>query len=74
MLTVEIIVAFSGKFRASLINQTVRITDASIKVIADSITKKLDAIRGESFFDVFPEHQDIEEYMTEHGLHDEFDY
>ena len=38
------------------------------------ITKKLDAIRGESFFDVFPEHLDIKDYMTEHGLHDEFDY
>jgi hypothetical protein len=37
-------------------------------------TKKLDKIRGQSFFDVFPEHKDIEQYMTERNLHQLFPY
>lgn len=37
-------------------------------------TKKLDKMRGQSFFDVFPEHKDMEEYMTERNLHTLFDY
>lgn len=37
-------------------------------------TKKLDEIRNENFFETFPEHQDINEYMTTHNLHDTFDY
>lgn len=38
------------------------------------ITKKLDSIRSEDFWTVFPEHTDIKDYMTEHNLHDEFNY
>jgi hypothetical protein len=38
------------------------------------ITKKLDSIREESFFDVFPEHKNIEYYLTQNDLHDEFYY
>jgi len=38
------------------------------------ITKKLDTIRGEDFWKTFPEHADMRDYMTEHDLHDEFDY
>lgn len=38
------------------------------------ITKKLDSIRNESFFDVFPEHKDIEEYIAINNLYDEFNY
>jgi hypothetical protein len=37
-------------------------------------TKKLDKIRGQSFFDVFSEHRDIEQYMTENNLHQLFGY
>lgn len=36
------------------------------------ITKTLDNIRKESFFDTFPEHIDINDYMTENNLHYEF--
>lgn len=32
------------------------------------IVKRLDYIRKESFFDVFPEHKDIEEYLNEKGF------
>jgi organic radical activating enzyme len=38
------------------------------------ITKKLDSIRKQDFWTTFPEHDDIRQYMTEHDLHDEFDY
>lgn len=38
------------------------------------ITKKLDSIRNESFFDVFPEHRNIEQYLIENKLDDEFNY
>ena len=38
------------------------------------ITKKLDNIRNESFFDIFTEHRDIEQYLITHGLNDEFEY
>lgn len=38
------------------------------------LTKKLDEIRNENFFGTFPEHQDINEYMIEHDLHDTFNY
>lgn len=37
-------------------------------------TKKLDSIRNQDFFKTFPEHQDINEYMTEHNLHATFNY
>jgi len=48
-------------------------TDTSL-IEFSKITKKLDKIRGQSFFDVFPEHRDIEQYMTERNLHQLFDY
>jgi len=38
------------------------------------LTKKLDDIRNENFIETFPEHQDIYDYMTEHDLHDTFNY
>jgi radical SAM protein with 4Fe4S-binding SPASM domain len=37
-------------------------------------TKKLDNIRKQDFFKIYTEHQDINDYMTEHNLHTEFDY
>lgn len=36
------------------------------------ITNKLDNIRRESFFDTFPEHNDIQEYILAHNLNDRF--
>ena len=47
--------------------------DDSLKFFS-RITKKLDSIREESFFDVFPEHKNIEYYLTQNDLHDEFYY
>lgn len=47
--------------------------DESLKMFS-KITKKLDSIRGESFFDVFTEHKDLHEYIIENNLDDEFDY
>jgi hypothetical protein len=38
------------------------------------INKKLDSIRNEDFFTVFPEHKNIQNYMTKNNLNDEFDY
>jgi organic radical activating enzyme len=38
------------------------------------VTKKLDSIRNEKFFDVFPEHKNLEQYMISNGLDDEFNY
>lgn len=38
------------------------------------INKKLDSIRNEDFFTVFPEHKNIQDYMTKNNLNDEFDY
>jgi MoaA/NifB/PqqE/SkfB family radical SAM enzyme len=38
------------------------------------LTKKLDEIRNENFFETFPEHVDINEYMTENNLHVKFKY
>jgi hypothetical protein len=38
------------------------------------VTTKLDAIRKESFFDVFPEHKNIEYHLIKNGLDDEFNY
>jgi len=35
------------------------------------LTKKLDNIRNENFFETFPEHADINDYMTRQGLHTE---
>lgn len=38
------------------------------------ITRKLDSIRKENFFAVFPEHKNMQDYMTKNNLNDEFDY
>jgi organic radical activating enzyme len=38
------------------------------------ITKKLDSIRNESFFEVFPEHKNMEYYLIQNKLDDEFNY
>lgn len=38
------------------------------------VTKKLDAIRQEDFFSVFPEHENIRQYLIENGLNVEFIY
>lgn len=38
------------------------------------ITKKLDEIRDENFFDTFSEHDDMKQYMTDNNLHATFDY
>jgi MoaA/NifB/PqqE/SkfB family radical SAM enzyme len=38
------------------------------------ITKKLDSIREEDFFSVFPEHNNIRQYLIENGLNVEFIY
>lgn len=47
--------------------------DESLKMFS-RITKKLDSLRDESFFDVFPEHKNIEYHLIKNGLDDEFNY
>lgn len=37
-------------------------------------TKKLDSIRKQDFFKIYPEHNDLNEYMTKHNLHATFNY
>jgi len=34
-----------------------------------NITKKLDSIRDEDFWEIFPEHADVKDYMIAHGLY-----
>jgi hypothetical protein len=34
----------------------------------DKITTRLDDIRGQSFFDVYPEHMNIKNYIIQNGL------
>jgi hypothetical protein len=43
--------------------------DHAMRVFS-GLTKKLDEIRNQKFIDVFPEHADIFEYITEHDLED----
>lgn len=47
--------------------------EASMKFFS-RITKKLDSIRGEDFWDIFPEHKNIRFYLNHNGLDDEFNY
>lgn len=47
--------------------------DESLKDF-NRITRKLDDIRGQSFFDVFPEHDNMRQYLIHNRLDVEFDY
>ena len=40
----------------------------------NKITTKLDEIRNQSFFKVYPEHINIKNYLIHNNLNDEFDY
>jgi len=45
----------------------------SLKMFS-KVTKKLDEIREEDFFTIYPEHNNIKNYLIHNKLDDEFDY
>ena len=57
---------YSDFDRQPNVNETLR--------MFSKITKKLDQIREEDFFSVYPEHENIKHYLVHNKLDDEFDY